>query len=108
MNDCFQTHRDEAADVFNNTVALAMVCVDERIDEIGELIEQLKIMAAEALKEASTAMEDMRQCAKASTNILTTGSCLSAVAMNVEMKSVTLISQSTLLVSFLLLLSLVT
>ncbi|CAB3239413.1 unnamed protein product [Arctia plantaginis] len=98
LNDCVETHRDEAADVFNNTASLAMACVDQRIDEIGELIEQLKIVAAEALREASTAVKDMRQCAKDSVNILTTGTCLGSVAMNVEMKSFGLFSQSTVLI----------
>ncbi|XP_075971813.1 uncharacterized protein LOC142973723 [Anticarsia gemmatalis] len=98
VKECVDTHRTQAANIFNDTVSLTMVCIDERIAEIGDQISELRSLATNAMSEASTAMDSLKKCTQTNNSLLSTGSCLAGIAMQTEMKSLGFFTQSTLLI----------
>lgn len=76
-----------------------MTCVDERIADISKEIKHLTTLANEAIAACSLAMEDMKNCTGDNANLWAAGSCLGAVAVKTEMKSIDFLGQSTMSVS---------
>ncbi|RVE41425.1 hypothetical protein evm_013926 [Chilo suppressalis] len=62
VKECVDSHRNDAAALFNDTLAKTMDCADERIAEISIQIQNLKNYSEEALAFADTALIDMQKC----------------------------------------------
>lgn len=85
--------------MFNETVAKAMSCVEERLSEVSDQISGLSILANNAVTFGNNALGDMNKCTQENSgSFISTGTCLGTVAVQTEMRAVVFATQSALTV----------
>ncbi|XP_045765641.1 uncharacterized protein LOC123867590 [Maniola jurtina] len=99
VQTCIENFRKEIDVIFTETVEQSKDCADERIKEIGELIENLKLLSSNATGFASNAVEELRNCRHDSSGFLATGSCFGSVAVRTELQGAAFLTQSGLLIT---------
>ncbi|XP_034829669.1 uncharacterized protein [Maniola hyperantus] len=99
VQTCVENFRKEVDVIFTETVEKSKDCADERIKEIGEMIENLRLLSSNATGFASNAVEELKYCRQDSSGFLATGSCLGSVAVRTEFRGAVFLTQSGLLIT---------
>ncbi|XP_045446932.1 uncharacterized protein LOC123655141 [Melitaea cinxia] len=99
VRNCIDGHFKQIDNVFNDTVAKSKQCAGDRIAEIGTMIENLQELSSNATNYASAALTELQECTETNLGILSTGTCLSGIAIRTELKGAVYLTQSGLLIS---------
>ncbi|XP_052740760.1 uncharacterized protein LOC112042877 [Bicyclus anynana] len=96
---CVDSFRKEVDVVFADTVEKSKACAEERIKEIREMVDDLRLLSLNATEFASQAVAELNNCRENSTGFLATGSCFASVAVRIEYQGAVFLTQSGLLIS---------
>ncbi|CAH2243757.1 uncharacterized protein LOC120626207 [Pararge aegeria] len=99
VRTCVESFKKEVDVIFVETAEKSKSCADERIQEIGEMIENLKELSSNATSFASNAVDELKNCRGISTGFLATGSCFGGVAVRTEFQGAVFLTLSGLLIS---------
>ncbi|XP_072939776.1 uncharacterized protein [Epargyreus clarus] len=92
---CIDSRRKEADALFSDASAKAKTCADQRIKDVRDMVENLRVLSNEAMSFSNGAMDEMKKCTEVNNgNILAAGTCLGTVAIQSEMKGAVFLSQS--------------